>query len=81
VQNNGLIRFEVQINKDLGGETTHYCPTTLLDKDVKVEVEEQLLEMQRSWESVTGKELYDTDAQDPIGCLKTTLTPAEAEGN
>lgn len=80
-QNNGLTRFEVQINKDEGGETTHYCPTTLLDEDVKAMVEEKLLEMQKSWESVTGKELYDTDAQDPIGCLKTTLTPAEAEGN
>lgn len=80
-QNNGLTRFEVQINKDLEGETTHYCPTTFLDEDVKAMVEEKLLEMQKSWESVTGKELYDTDAQDPIGCLKTTLTPAEAEGN
>lgn len=81
VQNNGLTRFEMQINKDVGGETTHYCPTVLLDIDVKSAIEEKLLEMQRSWESVTGKELYDTDAQDPIGCLKTTLTPSEAEGN
>lgn len=80
-QNNGLTRFEVQINKDDNGETTHYCPTTLLDEDVKAVVEEKLLEMQKSWESVTEKELYNTDAQDPIGCLKTRLTPAEAEGN
>ena len=80
-QNNGLTRFEIQINKDVGSETTHYCPTTLLSSDVKAVVEEKLLEMQKSWESVTGKELYDTDAQDPIGCLKTTMTPAEAEGN
>lgn len=79
-QNNGLTRFEVQINKDVYGETTHYCPITLLGQDIKVEVEKKLLDMQKSWESVTGKNLYDTDAQDPVGCLKTTLTPAEAEG-
>lgn len=81
VQNNGLTRFEMQINKDIGGQTTHYCPVVLLRESVKAATEASLLEMQKSWELNTGKELYDTDAQDPIGCLKTTLTPAEAEGN
>lgn len=80
VQNNGQLRFEIQINKDESGETTHYCPTVLLDDSVKATIESQLLEMQKSWESVANKELYDTDSQDPIGCLKPTLTVAEAEG-
>lgn len=80
VQNNGLLRFEIQINKDQDGATTHYCPSILLNSSVKENWLAQLSSMQDSWESVTGLELYDTSAQNPIGCLKQTMTPQEAEG-
>lgn len=81
VQNNGLLRFEIQINKDENGQTTHYCPTTLLAASVKDKWLTELTTMQNSWETKTGLELYDLTAQDPVGCLAKTLTPQQAEGN
>lgn len=80
VQNNGALRFEIQINKDESGVTTHVCPSTLLDDNVKSQVLGQLTSMQQAWNTVTGLNLYDTAAQDPVGCLKKTMTVAEAEG-
>lgn len=80
-QNNGLLRFEMQINKDENGQTTHYCPTTLLAANVRDKWQAELTTMQNSWESKTGLELYDLTAQDPVGCLAKTLTPKQAEGN
>lgn len=81
LQNNGLTRFEIQINKDEGGITTHYCPTVLLATSVKDKVISELTNMQNSWEKTTGLELYNLDSQDPIGCTKKTMTSSEAEGN
>ncbi len=79
-QNNGLLRFEIQINKDVDGETTHYCPSTLLSSSVKDEVLESLKTIQNQWESASALELYNLDQQNPVGCIKQTLTPSEAEG-
>jgi len=78
-QNNGLLRFELQINKDENGATTHYCPSTLLAANVKDKTLADLLAMQNSWETTTSLELYNVDAQDPIGCTKPSMTSEEAE--
>lgn len=80
VQGNGQYRFEFQINKDENGQTTHVCPTTLLDSSVKDSIIAGLADMQNTWESTTGLELYDLTKQNPVGCVAETLTPAQAEG-
>lgn len=80
VQNNGLYRFEFQVNKGDGDNTMHYCPSTLLAANVKQQTLDGLSTMQTKWETTTGLDLYDLAAQNPIGCLVTTLTPARAEG-
>ncbi len=79
-QQNGALRFEIQINKDENGQTTHICPTTLLSDSVAATIESHLKTMMQSWETTTGLDLYDIDAQKPAGCLVQTLTPAQAEG-
>ncbi len=80
-QNNGLLRFEFQVNKDDGtSNAMHVCPVTLLDKSVKNSWVEQLQSSQAKWEQVTGLELYDTSKQDPAGCLMKEMSPAYAEG-
>lgn len=81
MQNNGLTRFEIQINKDEEGKTTHYCPSVLLAESVKDKVLSALTAMQDDWEATTGLELYSLASQDPVGCLKKTMTTSEAEGN
>lgn len=81
MQNNGLFRFEIQINKDENGATTHHCPTALLASNVKDMLLYDLTAMQSNWESTTGLELYDLVSQNPIGCSVKTLTPEQAEGN
>ena len=78
-QNNGSYRFELQVNKD-SDTTTHVCPSTLVASSVKEKLLGELKTMLQSWESQTGVELYDVAAQNPVGCIKTTLSPAEAEG-
>jgi murein DD-endopeptidase MepM/ murein hydrolase activator NlpD len=80
VQGNGALRFEIQINKDVDGETTHVCPSTLLDEVLKTKLLGELSAMQQSWNTVSGINLYDVASQNPIGCVKQTMTPAEAEG-
>lgn len=80
MQNNGLLRFEMQVNKDENGATTHICPTTLLAATAKDKVTSELTAVLGKWESVTGYELYDVAVQKPVGCIQTTLTPAQAEG-
>ena len=80
VQNNGLARFEIQVNKETG-TSEHICPTTLLADSVKDATLNNLKTVMNSWEEKTGLELYNPSEQNPIGCRgKTTLTPAEAEG-
>lgn len=80
-QNNGLLRFEFQVNKDDGtNNTMHICPVTLLDKSVKDSWVEQLQTSQLKWEQVTGLDLYDLTKQDPTGCLMKEMTPTFAEG-
>lgn len=80
VQGNGALRFEFQINKDEAGVTTHVCPSLKLDTDVKESVLAEIAAMEQSWNIVSGINLYDLAAQDPAGCVKKTMTVAEAEG-
>lgn len=80
VQNNGLLRFEIQVNKDENGTTIHHCPSTLLSPTVQAKQLSDLEAMQNSWNAKTGLDLYNPAAQNPIGCLRQTLTPQEAEG-
>lgn len=80
MQNNGLTRFEIQINKDEDGSTTYHCPSTLLAASAKDKLLADLVAMQQNWEANSGLELYDIVAQDPAGCIKKTMNPQEAEG-
>lgn len=80
VQNNGLYRFELQINKDVAGVTTHYCPVSLLDPAVSEAAISDLTTVQNAWEAVKSQDLYNPATQNPVGCTKTTLSVTEAEG-
>lgn len=81
VQNNGLRRFEIQINKDQNSRTTHICPSVLLASSVKEKLLAELIDMQNSWEATTGIELYDIAKQNPAGCLSQSLESNEVESN
>lgn len=81
IQNNGLYRFEIQVNKDTEDKTEHICPTTLLDANVKTALVSSLSSMQEEWNTLSGKTIYSLSAQKPIGCQAyTVLTPTQAEG-
>lgn len=80
IQNNGLYRFEFQINQEDGANSRHICPTTLLHATVKDSVIADLVKMESAWESLGGPDMYNQSAESPAGCLKTSLTPLEAEG-
>jgi hypothetical protein len=81
VQNNGLTRFEIQINKDEGGKTTHVCPSTLINTETNGVLLKSLANMMSDWETKTGLDLYAVSETDLAGCFgATTLTPEQAEG-
>lgn len=80
-QNNGLYRFEFQVNKKQNGsDDIHMCPASLLDDTVKDSWLQQLQQHQEAWEAQSGLELYDTTKQSPVGCMHKELTPKEAQG-
>ncbi len=80
VQGNGALRFEFQINKDEAGVTTHVCPSLKLEANVRDTVLAEITAMEQSWNTVSGMNLYDVASQNPAGCIKKTMTPAQAEG-
>ncbi len=80
VQNNGTHRFEFQVNKGQNTDTLHICPSTIVDGAKAPALLAELTAMQERWNSLSGKNLYDTKVQSPIGCLVPMLTPAQAEG-
>jgi hypothetical protein len=80
IQNNGLYRFELQINKDEKGTTTHHCPMSLVVDSQKSTLSSELKNMMQQWNELAGKPLYGLDSQDPIGCTKLLITSKEAEG-
>jgi Peptidase family M23 len=79
-QNNGLLRFEMQINQDVGTVTTHFCPSFLLAPAVKPQLLAELATLQNSWETFSNLDLYDVAKQNPVGCTKPTMSVKEAEG-
>ncbi len=80
-QNNGLLRYEFQINKDDGSKDgIHVCPVNLLDSSVKQTWIDGLSKSQNEWEEVTKLELYNQSNQDPAGCLYKEMTPGFAQG-
>ncbi len=81
-QGNGLLRFEIQVNNEKSSsDSIHVCPVTLLDSSVKSTTTAQLKSIQESWEKVAGdNDMYDIEAQDPVGCMSKEITSAQAEG-
>lgn len=80
-ENSGNLRYEFQINKDNDSDDgTHICPSSLLASSVRQKVLNDLANMQNSWESITGLELYNLADQNPVGCLKSEMTPKYASG-
>ncbi len=77
VQNNGLYRFEMQINKEVGGVTTYHCPVSLLDPAVKASVEADLTTTLNAWEAVLKQDLYNQSSLSPMGCTKPVLEASE----
>jgi hypothetical protein len=85
-QNNGLLRFELQINQDIGPDgptrkSMHFCPTLLLDVSVRDQLTAALTTMMNGWETFSGLELYDPSRHTPVGCTKPMMTPEEAQGS
>lgn len=78
MQNNGLTRFEIQVNKDENGKTTHLCPSSLVSDG---QLLKELAGMMSDWETTSGIDLYTFAETDLVGCKgQTTLTPEQAEG-
>ncbi len=79
-QNNGTHRFEFQVNKGQNADTLHICPSTIVDGAKTPALLAELTAMQERWNSFSGKSLYDTQVQSPIGCLVPVLTPPPGRG-
>jgi hypothetical protein len=74
VQNNGVYRYELQINKEVNGVTTYHCPTDLLADDVKATTVSAIEQMIKDWNSFMGQNVY---SQYTTSCTKPALTTAE----
>ncbi len=74
VQNNGVYRYELQINKEVNGMTTYYCPTDLLAADVKATTVSAMEQMITDWNTFMGQKVY---GQYTTSCTKPFLTTAE----
>lgn len=79
VQNNGIARFELQINGGRGADEKMYCPTTLLATDKKKIYDDQIRTVQEQW-NILRSGLYDLSTQNPMGCLKQSMTVTESQG-
>lgn len=69
IQGNGTYRFEIQINKDLDNKTTYYCPTFLLESNLREILGKKITDMEKSWESVSKLDLYSIEKEKYPGCL------------
>jgi hypothetical protein len=75
-QGNGLLRFELQINKkQADGSELSYCPSALLDNSVKADTQAALTTMMQQWNQLNKTDLYNIAAQNPVGCLGETVKP------
>lgn len=74
VQNNGVYRYELQINKEVNGVTTYHCPTDLLSEDTKSTTIAAMEQMVSDWNTFMGQKVYGTYT---TSCTKPMLTMAE----
>lgn len=75
-ENNGMYRYELQINKDVGGMTTFHCPTALLRADVQATQTAAIARFITDWNAFYGSTVYGTYTS---ACAKPMLTLEETE--
>jgi hypothetical protein len=75
-ENNGVYRYELQINKDVNGVTTFHCPTDLLRADVKATQVAAIEQLIKDWNAFYGSNAYGTYT---TSCTKSVLTLDETE--
>ncbi len=75
-ENNGMYRYELQINKDVGGVTTFHCPTALLRADVQATQTAAIERFITDWNTFYGSAVYGTYTS---ACAKPVLTLAETQ--
>lgn len=73
-ENNGMYRYELQVNKDLNGVTTFHCPTELLTPAVKVAQVMAINQFIQDWNTMFGSNIYGLIT---TACLKPVLTVDE----
>ncbi len=74
VQNNGVYRYELQINKEVNGVTTYHCPTELLASDVKTTTVAAIEQLVKDWNTFMGQNVYGSYS---TACTKPMMTTAE----
>jgi murein DD-endopeptidase MepM/ murein hydrolase activator NlpD len=75
-ENNGMYRYELQINKDVAGVTTFHCPMDLLRDDVKATQNAAIEQFIREWNTFYGSDVYSPYT---TACAKSVLTLAETQ--
>lgn len=75
-ENNGMYRYELQINKDVNGVTTFYCPVDLLRADVRESYATAITQFITEWNAFYGSKVYGTYTS---ACTKSVLTLSETE--
>lgn len=81
LQNNGFYRYEIQVYKNDENGGKHICPTSVLSEAVKDMWLKGLRDLQLQWNQGAQRIMYDTESQEPIGCVTLELTNEEAEGS
>lgn len=75
-ENNGTYRYEFQINRDVNGVTTFYCPTALLNARSKATYTTKIEQFINDWNTMTGKKSYGIYA---TSCTKDVLALSETQ--
>lgn len=75
-ENNGMYRYELQINKDLNGVTTFHCPVDLLRDDVRASYDSAMTKFITEWNAFYGSKVYGTFTS---ACAKPVLTLSETQ--
>ena len=75
-ENNGMYRYELQVNKDVGGVTTFHCPTALLRADVQATQTAAIERFIKDWNTFYGSAMYGTYTS---ACPKPVLTLEETQ--
>jgi murein DD-endopeptidase MepM/ murein hydrolase activator NlpD len=75
-ENNGMYRYELQINKDVNGVTTFHCPTELLRSDVKASTVSAIEQFIKDWNTFYGSDVYSPYT---TACTQSVLTLEETQ--